>query len=53
MKLMIGYLLGGFGGIEVIVIVMVFVEDKILLIINLDNFDLECDLDYVFKISCF
>lgn len=50
---MIGYLLGGFGGIEAIVIVMAIVNDKILLIINLDNFDLECDLDYVFKKSCF
>lgn len=46
-KFMIGYLLGGFGGIEVVVIVMAIVEDKVFFIINLENFDFECDLDYV------
>lgn len=52
MKLMIGYLFGGVGGIEIIFIVLIIVDGIMLLIINYDVVDLECDFDYVFNVMC-
>lgn len=51
-KLMIGYLLGVVGGVEVIFLVMVLQDNVILLIINLQQLGEGCDLDYVFNEVC-
>lgn len=48
-KLMIGYLLGVLGVVEVIIIVFVFKEGFLFLIINYKILDFECDLNYVFN----
>lgn len=46
-KLMIGYLLGVVGVVEVIFSVLVLCDQVVLLIINLDNLDEGCDFDLV------
>lgn len=47
MKLMIGYLLGVVGVVEVIFFIKLIIDGVIFLIINYEILDLECDLDYV------
>lgn len=51
-KLMIGYLFGVVGGVEVIFLVLVLCDNIILLIINLQQLGEGCDLDYVFNVVC-
>lgn len=48
-KLMIGYLLGVVGFVEVIFMLLVFRDKMVLFIINLDILGEGCDLDFVVK----
>lgn len=53
-KLMIGYLLGVVGLVEVIFIILVLCDKMVLLIINLDELGEGCDLDFVvYKVKVF
>lgn len=52
MKFMIGYLLGVVGVVEFIYFILVLCDQVVLLIINLDNLDEGCDLDFVLYEVC-
>lgn len=49
-KLMIGYLLGVIGGIEVIFFVLLICDLKVVFIIYVIILDEECDLDIVLNV---